>query len=1333
LSPNTAYTFTIYTYYTNFNCGNGPKYNKTTPLIATNTTCSAAPTGATTQLFCISATVANLTATGTAIKWYNVSTGGTALTSTAALVDGTTYYATQTVSGCESKTRFAVYVVIGTTSVGGSVASNQTICSGTQPTNLTVSGNNGSILKWQRATNSAFTSATDITSTSSTLTGTTIGNLTVTTYFRAIAQSGSCTAANSNYATVTIDAVPVGGTVSSDQTICTGTQPSGLSVSGFIGTVVKWQKATDVSFTIPTDIASTSTSLTGATIGNLSTTTYFRAIIQNGVCSTVYSSYATITVNQISNGGTLVSDQTICTNTQPADLSLSSAIGTVVKWQQATSSTFVGASDINVTSNVLNGATIGNISQITYFRAVVQNGACASANSNYVTINVTSPPTAGSVSSNQTICAGSSPASLTLSGNTGSIVKWQSSSSSSFSTSADIASTASTLTSLLIGNLSQTTYFRAVVQSGSCPSVYSTYATITVNPGSVGGSINSNQSICTGSQPTNLSLTGYSGTILKWQSATDVNFSTVTDIASTSATLLGFTIGNLTVTTYFRAIVQYNSCPSATSNYAVVTVNAQSVGGSVTPDQAICTGTAPADISLSGNTGNVVIWQKATDIDFTTPIDISVSTNTLQGSTIGNLTATTYFRAIVQNGNCSAVASSYNTVVVNSVSIGGFVTSSQTIGYGTQPSDLTLNENSGSILRWEKASDINFTVPTSITSTLNILSGSTVGNLTDTVYIRAIVQNGSCSSTSSDSVLITVAPPSVGGQVTSNQSLCYNTQPNDLTLADYLGDVVKWQKSSTSDFSSPVDIATTSTVLSGSSIGNLTATTYFRVAVQNGISPVDYSSYTTITVNPITVGGTTTPNQNICTGSQPADISLTGNVGSVLKWQKASDSSFTSPIDIFLSTSGTLTSENIGALTATTYFRAVVQSGNCAIENSNYVTITVSTTSVGGTVASDQTICAGLAPNSLTVTGINGNVIKWQKANENTFTYPVDVTSSSTTITSGEIGVLSDTTYFRAVVQNGGCSSIASTNYVTITVNPASIGGAVSSNQAICTGTSPADLTLSGYSGTIVKWQKSSSAVFSSPIDIASSAATLSGTTIGNLTATTYFRAVVQNGSCAVAYSSLVTITINATSIGGSVASSQTICSGSQPNSISLTGQTGGVANWQSATDPSFSTYTTIASTSTTLTGIVMGALTTSTYFRAIVQNGSCSTVPSAAVLITVSNQPSAGTVASNQSICSGTASSDLNLTGNTASILKWQKDTNSLFSTAVDISNTSATLSSSTIGSLTATTYFRAVINGGYCANQNSSFAVITIIPNSNGGVLVPIKLFVQDHKLQV
>ena len=99
----------------------------------TSCTPPAAPTGALTQTFCATPapTVASLTATGTGIQWYAAATGGTPLATTTALVNGTTYYASQTVSSCESTSRLAVTVSLNDPQI---TASATTVCSGTPVT-----------------------------------------------------------------------------------------------------------------------------------------------------------------------------------------------------------------------------------------------------------------------------------------------------------------------------------------------------------------------------------------------------------------------------------------------------------------------------------------------------------------------------------------------------------------------------------------------------------------------------------------------------------------------------------------------------------------------------------------------------------------------------------------------------------------------------------------------------------------------------------------------------------------------------------------------------------------------------------------------------------------------------------------------------------------------------------------------------------------------------------------------------------------------------------------------------------------------------------------------
>ncbi|MCG9792218.1 beta strand repeat-containing protein, partial [Flavobacterium algicola] len=588
-----------------------------------------------------------------------------------------------------------------------------------------------------------------------------------------------------------------------------------------------------------------------------------------------------------------------------------------------------------------------------------------------------------------------------------------------------------------------------------------------------------------------------------------------------------------------------------------------------------------------------------------------------------------------------------------------------------------------------------------------------LGNTVNATGVPTITGSPQTIGTSRNAIVNECCPPTAGA-IAGNQTICYGGDPvtfTNTTSGTAPGVITYRWESATGTFATWTTISGATAATYDAPTG-LTATTQYRrytVSTINGVACESAATTAvTVTISPTTVGGSVASSQTICSGSTPADLSLTGNTGSVVKWQKSTDAAFTTPTDI-ASTSTTLASATIGALTANTYFRAVVQSGSCPAANSGSVLITIDATSVGGSVASAQTICSGSTPASISLTGNTGTVVKWQKSSDAAFTTPTDITSTSTTLASATIGALTSTTYFRAVVQSGSCPA-ANSGSVLITIDPTSVGGSVASAQTICSGSTPASISLTGNTGTVVKWQKSSDAAFTTPTDITSTSTTLASATIGALTANTYFRAVVQSGSCPAANSGSVLITIDPTSVGGSVASAQTICSGSTPASISLTGNTGTVVKWQKSSDAAFTTPTDIVSTSTTLASATIGALTANTYFRAVVQSGSCPAANSGSVLITVNSTTVGGTVSSNQTINSGSTPADLSLTGNTGIVVKWQKSSDAAFTSPADITSTSTTLTSATIGTLTTNTYFRAVVQNGVCPSEVSSSILITI-----------------------
>lgn len=112
-----------------------------------------------------------------------------------------------------------------------------------------------------------------------------------------------------------------------------------------------------------------------------------------------------------------------------------------------------------------------------------------------------------------------------------------------------------------------------------------------------------------------------------------------------------------------------------------VTVLTPSLGGTPSASQNVCLRTEPGDILLTGYTGNVLYWQRSEDPTFATGVtNISNITDTLTGEDTGVILATTYFRAVISNGNCGEVYSGITSAIIQTTTWNGSTWSNGTPG-----------------------------------------------------------------------------------------------------------------------------------------------------------------------------------------------------------------------------------------------------------------------------------------------------------------------------------------------------------------------------------------------------------------------------------------------------------------------------------------------------------------------------------------------------------------------------------------------------------------------------------------------------------------------------
>jgi gliding motility-associated-like protein len=160
--------------------------------------------------------------------------------------------------------------------------------------------------------------------------------------------------------------------IAGSQTVCSDGNSGSVRLVGFSGTVLRWEMTTS---TTPGAIWSviSGNSTDSVHFQNISSTTYYRAFVQTGVCTPDYSPVATVNVNPATVSGSILRDTAVCRGNNKTTLQLSGATGNVMKWQYAVNP-MKGWNDIITTSTSYNFL---NLDSTTYFRVSVKSGVCS--------------------------------------------------------------------------------------------------------------------------------------------------------------------------------------------------------------------------------------------------------------------------------------------------------------------------------------------------------------------------------------------------------------------------------------------------------------------------------------------------------------------------------------------------------------------------------------------------------------------------------------------------------------------------------------------------------------------------------------------------------------------------------------------------------------------------------------------------------------------------------------------------------------------------------------------------------------------------------------------
>ena len=207
---------------------------------------------------------------------------------------------------------------------------------------------------------------------------------------------------------------------------------------------------------------------------SLSPGTYTYTVYVDGPTCSTLSATTLVEISPVSLGGSVSGGNTVCETSNSGTLDLVGEVGDILYWEISNS---LGGPWSSV-SSTNSSQSYNGLNMDTYYRAVVQSGACSSVLSSEAFVEVVSPSIGGNLIGSKEICSGINGDSLVFINFRGNINKWESSTDNGLTWDPITNSNSS----YVYPSLTQTTWYRVEIQNSPCNIAYSDVAIISVNP-----------------------------------------------------------------------------------------------------------------------------------------------------------------------------------------------------------------------------------------------------------------------------------------------------------------------------------------------------------------------------------------------------------------------------------------------------------------------------------------------------------------------------------------------------------------------------------------------------------------------------------------------------------------------------------------------------------------------------------------------------------------------------------------------------------------------------------------------------------------------------------
>ncbi len=1062
----------------------------------------------------------------------------------------------------------------------------------------------------------------------------TLTNLTTvpqTATYNITATSGSCTGSTFTM-TITVNPKPTVGADLLSQTVCSGTPMTTVNLSNPNNlpgvTSYSWTRNNTAALT---GIAATGSGNISGTLVNTTnvpqaTTFTVTAISEEGCQSNTIT--VTVTVNPVPTPAANPASQTICSDTAISAVNLTASNGVA-------GSTFNWTRDnlVNVTGMPASGSgtpvngtltNTTNVSQVVTFTLNADASGCSSSSTTF-TVTVKPKPVISANPTTQSVCSNIAitPILITETNNvSGTTFSWTRD-NTVLVTGIPASGNGPSITGTMVNNsgVDQTVTFTLSATAGGCASVNGS-AQVTIHP-SPNVIAPATLSICNNSA-VNLNFSALAGSTITWSSTSNAN---ITGALSLSGNTISGTLSNTSTTPQTLTVTisaTLSGCSSTKST--IITVFPDLQPPQIGESQTVCAGSTPTPIVItqlpSGGTALYTYqWQSAPSATGPWTSIAGATGSTYAPPITGAGTPTTFYQVIAtscgnETSNIVSVAVVNNFNFTFSTGGGGATVCSASAFNPTIESNQFLGGDSNIRFTW--TSDVNYIAPvtggpigttftfylfgiaiwsqSSATLPLTAIN-NTNSNVTTTVFITPNIYNDAnvlICSLSPRQVTVTIRPKPVATVLApaTGSTICSATSAGIVIGGNITNSTMSY--TITRAANANVTSSATFPIASGNlAIGAtytindiLTNTSAVIQPVTYTITPASPSCIGTpitftVNVNPALTPGTIASNQGVCMGGDPSALieatPATGGSSLTYQWQSSITSAAGPWADILGATG--ITYDPPAGLTQTTWYRRVVSTivngVTCSTANTTAIQVIINAVT-GGTISTNQTICNGSVPATITTTtpatGAGALTYQWQISTGGCGGPWTDI-PLATAATYTPTSLIVNTYFRRAAISTIGANSCNDySNCISIVINNVS-AGTIGTDETLCNSTNPAaftQITTATGSGTLTyQWQQSTVGCGGPWTNIAGATSATYDPPTG-VVVTTYYHRIVTSTLAAVSCSATtncVVVTANAF-IAGTINGNRTVCMGGDPAAFTVATAASGTGisyQWQSS------------------------------------------------------------------------------------------------------------------------------------------------------------------------